>query len=131
MSETIFTEDEVEKELDKLQVSPLQRQIIKEKGDIMGKVLDMSPLTIRGFFVKALVEWQQQIGMTVRDSEKIAKGQQETRIEESGQILEIFGQKIRQVLKIRGKEHLLDQAINAAQQHYVDNYAARPYENKE
>lgn len=131
MSDTVFTEEGVEKELDELQVSPLQRRIIKEKGEIMGRILDIPALTIRGFFGKALVEWQQQIGMTVRDSEKIAKGQRERRIEESRQILEIFGQKITRVLRIRGKEHLLDKAINTAQQHYVDNYATRPYENNE
>jgi len=125
MLETPLTEIEIEKNLDKLEVSKLQQQIIQEKGEIMSKILDMASLSVRGFFVLALVEWQKQVGMTVKESESPAETSREQRKREAEEIFVIFRKKIARVLTRTGKFHLLDEAIETALRHYVRKYADR------
>jgi len=106
MLETPLTEKEIDKNLDMLEVSKLQRQIIQEKGEIMSKILDMNSLSVRGFFVLALVEWQKQVGMTVKESEAPIETDREQRIREAEEIFVIFRKKIARVLSRQGKFHL-------------------------
>jgi len=123
-----ITEKEIDRDLNMLKISPTQRKILKEKCEIMSKILDMASLPLRGFFAKALVEWQQMINSTVDSSEKQKYGDRsarEDRIKESNEIFEMFKDQIRNTLKAYNKDHLLDDAVKAAQKHYLDNYATR------
>jgi len=126
MLETPLTEKEIDKNLDMLEVSKLQRQIIQEKGEIMSKILDMNSLSVRGFFVLALVEWQKQVGMTIKESEHQSETNKDQRKSEADQIFPIFRKKITRVLKTKKRLHLLDEAIEAARNHYDKNYSNRP-----
>lgn len=126
-----LSEKQVSDELDKLQVSKIQRKIIREKGEIIAKVLEMPPLPIHGFYTLGLVEWQKEIGMTVKASESKTRGNAESRIEEAVQILSHFRRKIERVIKSKGKEPLLNEAISAALTHYIKNYASRPFDKND
>lgn len=118
------TEAKIASQFSQLELSKVQRAIVNEKGDIMGNILEEPSLSIRGFYALSLVEWQKKTQTTLKKSEyEIESANQ--RIQDSKTILEIFKNKIRKTLEMKGKIDLLDKAIAAAQRHYIANYARR------
>ncbi|MCH8908914.1 MAG: hypothetical protein IH840_17655 [Candidatus Heimdallarchaeota archaeon] len=116
------TEAKIASQFSQLELSKVQREIVNKKGDIMGNILEEPSLSIRGFYALSLVEWQKKTQTTLKKSEyEIESANQ--RIQDSKTILEIFKNKIRKTIEMKGKIDLLDKAIAAAQRHYIANYA--------
>ena len=86
----------------------------------------MSSLSIHGFFTLSLIEWQKQQNMTAAKNELTTGVKEEDKINSAKEVFIIFRKKISRVVKVKGKDHLLDDAIEAALHYYIKQYASRP-----
>ncbi|MCP4896599.1 MAG: hypothetical protein GY906_06440 [bacterium] len=121
---------EIDRELEKLHVTKTQKQLIADMGEAVGVALDMSVATTRGFYAMAVITWQQQISMTAAETETRMSTAQSARIRTAEEILAIMREKILAVVRLQGKEHLLDAAIASALKLYTEKYSNRPQDTE-
>lgn len=129
--EAPLTKEEIEYELDKLKTTDTQKILMREMGDCLAVALELPKITMRGFYTLAVIEWQQKINMTAADSEKKMDTDTESRIQTAVEILTILKKKMHRIIKVKKKEHLINEAINKALRFYTKKYAARPPDNLE
>jgi len=127
------TEKEIQEDLDKLKFTKTQRKLFDELSEILTKALDFPLITIRGFLAFAFIENQKYQTETMAEQEASDKLKDltqeeliEYRIKNVGTIMDGFKTKISRVVRVKKKEHLLDEAVNKAFQHYKDNFSTRP-----
>lgn len=125
-----LTAKQIEEELDKLKLTPTQRQMINEKTQIIADKLEMKLLSIRGFYTMALIEWQKNTSRSVATGELTEDVSSSARKGSAVEIFDIFKKKIHRVVKVKGKENELDEALSAAMDYYLMNYASRPRDTK-
>lgn len=125
MVKTFLTAVESEKELDNVQLSPAQKNIVSDVAQSLASMLDMPITSIRGFYLLALKEWQKEISMTVKETESKLSTEEEVRIKQQAEILEHFKHRIQRVLTLRNKDHLIDDAIDISLQLYMNKYSGR------
>ena len=125
MVKTFLTAVESEKELDNVQLSPAQKNIVSDVAQSLASMLDMPITSIRGFYLLALKEWQKEISMTVKETESKLSTEEEVRIKQQAEILEHFKHRIIRVLTLRNKDHLIDDAIDISLQLYMNKYSGR------
>ncbi len=117
---------EIDRELERLHVTKIQKQLIADMGEKLGVALDMPVQTMRGFYAIAVIGWQQQISMTAAETETKMSTAKSSRVQTAVEILAIMREKVLPVVRLHGKEHLLDGAISAALELYTERYASRP-----
>lgn len=117
---------EIDRELNKLQVTPTQKQLIADMGEAVGIALDMSVPTMRGFYAMSVIEWQKRINMTAAETETKMSTTIDARVKSAEEILAIMREKVAPVARLQGKEHLIDGAIATALRLYTEQYASRP-----
>lgn len=132
------TEEEIEEKLRKLQLTETQRKFFDQSAEILAKVLEMPLISTRGFLTMAFVENQRYQKTTIAEQEArddIRKLTQEelvqARIVNVTKVFNEFKTKIKKVLQVKNKEHLLDKAVKDALKNYTDNYVSRPPDVKE
>lgn len=125
-----LTAQEIEDELEKLQLTPVQRKMIDEKTQIIADKLDMKLLSIRGFYTMALIEWQKNTSRSVATGELTEDVSSNARKGSAVEIFDIFKKKIHRVVRVKGKENELEEALSAAMDYYLMNYASRPRDTK-
>lgn len=125
MVKTFLTAVENERELDNVQLSPAQKNIVSDVAQSLASMLDMPITSIRGFYLLALKEWQKEISMTVKETESKLSTEEEVRIKQQAEILEHFKHRIQKVLTLRNKDHLIDDAIDISLQLYMNKYSGR------
>ncbi len=121
-----FTTTDLDDQYKKLKTTKTQKKLFQDMGDCLAKYLEISNITARGFHILSVIEWQQEISMTVNETESKLGTTPESRINQAERILDIFSEKIARVLKIKKKEHLIDLAIEKALAFYAETYANRP-----
>jgi len=126
MKQTKLDLVELENKLRKLNLTEVQKQQLKDIGDILARKLELSYLTVRGFNNFAVLEWQKNISMTVAETESKLDTSPEERIKMFKEVMGIFSKKIEKYLVRKDKLHLLPKAIEAAIELYTNNYANRP-----
>ncbi len=117
---------EIDQELERLQVTKAQKQLIAEMGEALANVLDLPVPTMRGFYAKAVITWQQQINMTAAETETKMSTTAAARIKTAEEILAIMKTQVLPVVRRHNKEFLLNNAIDAALDLYSTKYANRP-----
>ena len=94
MVKTFLTAVENERELDNVQLSPAQKNIVSDVTQSLASVLDMPIRSIRGFYLQEFKEWQKEISMTVKETESKLSPKEEVRIKQPAEILEHFQYRI-------------------------------------
>ena len=126
MTDLPFSQSEIDSELDRLQVTKTQKQLMADMGEALGDALDLPVQTMRGFYAMSVIDWQKQIDMTAAETETKMSTMTSSRVNTAVQILAIVRAKVLPVVRLHGKEHLLDGAISAALDLYTKRYASRP-----
>ena len=121
-----FTTADLDDQYTKLKMTKTQKKLFQDMGDCLAKYLEISNITALGFHILAVIEWQQEISMTVNETESKLGTTPESRISQAERILEIFSEKIARVLKIKKKKHLIDLATEKALAFYTETYSNRP-----
>jgi len=117
---------DIEEELRKLKLTKVQQIMIREQSDKIAEVLGIPNLPIRGLWNFSLIEWQKNIKMTTAETETKMVSDKEARVQQTMEIIEIFKEKIRPLLIRKNKEDLLEKALDAMLELYVEKYASRP-----
>ncbi len=120
-----MTESELQAQLERVQLDETQQIIFNDIAESLAQSLDFPLLSIKGFYLYALRDWQKQIQMTVEDSEGKLATTPEVRKKQNMEILECFREQAAKVLERRGKLDLLDDAIKKALELYATKYASR------
>lgn len=127
------TEAEIEENLEILKVTSTQRKNIDEESEIIANRLGMPLITIKGFYVYAIIKNQKDKKTSLAEQEAredirslTQEELEKARIKNAKIIYEEFKIKIDRVVRIKKKEHLLDQALEEALQYYIENYVSRP-----
>lgn len=110
-------------QLQKIEIDSVQRNIIKDFGDIISKEINLSVTVVKGFLWKALREWQNVHGISVLDTEKNSGSSPKERVKQAKQILSIFRNYFLESAEIDDKQ--LDFGISKSIRHYLGHYANR------
>jgi alkyl hydroperoxide reductase subunit AhpC len=121
-----MAQSEIDRELNKLKVTTIQKKLIADMGQALARVLDMPTPTMRGFYAIAVITWQQKINKTAAETESGRSTTTAARMQSAKEILAIMRERVLDVVRLHNKEHLLDQAIEAAIKLYTEKYASRP-----
>lgn len=126
MTEIVITsEEQLERELDIAKLDNTQKKIFNELTQIFIDAFELPPLVIRGFYLRALIDWQKSIDMTVEDTETSLETTFEVRKKQQIEIFDFFKNRIRRVLKSKNKDQLLESTVAKGLNHYLKNYANR------
>lgn len=120
-----LTESELQAQLERVKLDETQQKIFNDIAESLAQSLDFSLLSIKGFYLFALRDWQKQIQMTVEETEDKLATAPEVRTKQQVEILECFRERATKVIERRGKLHLLDDAIKKALELYATKYASR------
>ncbi len=63
--------------------------------------------------------------MTVKETESKLSTKEEVRIKQQAELLEHFKHRIKRVLTLKNKDHLIDDAIDISLQLYMNKYSGR------
>ena len=78
----------------KLELDKFQSRIIDEFADIVSQEIDLSKTIIKGFYWKAIREWQKIHDKTLAETEQGSGSTFEERKEQANQISDIFREKV-------------------------------------
>jgi hypothetical protein len=120
-----LTESELQAQLERVQLDETQQIIFNDIAESLAQSLDFPLLSVKGFYLYALRDWQQQISMTVEETEDKLATTPEVRKIQQVEILECFRERATKVLERREKLDLLDDAIKKAVELYATKYASR------
>lgn len=126
MKEKVLSNEELEKKLDRLQFTSVQKQQLKELAEAMAKILEMPFNVVNGLYLYTLIDWQNQIKMTFAETESKVGTLPEERMKQLKQVQDIFRIKNSKYLQRKKKLHLLEKALDAAKKVYIEKYAYRP-----
>ena len=94
---------------------------LKDIADMIAERLELSSISVRGFNNFAVLEWQNQISLTIAETEAKFTSPEE-RIKMFKEVMQIFSQRIEQLLRRKDKLHLLPSTIEAAIELYRERY---------
>ena len=126
MTELAYSsEADLQKGLEVAKLNQTQKVIFDELTTIFIESFELPSLVVRGFYLRALIDWQKSIKMTVEETEEKMKTTFEVRKKQQEEIFDFFEKRIFKVLQVSKKSYLLKPAIDKALNHYLTNYANR------
>lgn len=129
MAEKLLSLAELEKKLEKLQMTQVQIQQLKDLGDTIAENLGMPNNSIRGLYYYSVIDWQKQINLTIAETESKASTTIEARVGMLMQVFANFRVRSYKLLDRKKKLHLLEDALKEALIMYANKYATRPPDN--
>ena len=129
LAEEMLSLTELEKKLEKLQMTQVQIQQLKDLGDTIAENLGMPNNSIRGLYYYSVIDWQKQINLTIAETESKASTHIEVRVGMLMQVFANFRVRSYKLLERKKKLHLLEDALKEALIMYANKYATRPPDN--
>jgi len=129
LAEEMLSLTELEKKLEKLQMTQVQIQQLKDLGDTIAENLGMPNNSIRGLYYYSVIDWQKQINLTIAETESKASTHIEVRVGMLMQVFANFRVRSYELLERKKKLHLLEDALKEALIMYANKYATRPPDN--
>jgi hypothetical protein len=107
----------------RIELDKIQSKIIDEFADIVSQEIDLSKTIIKGFYWKAIREWQKIHKKTLSETEQGQGSSFEERKLQANQISDIFRKKVLESTRTDHKS--LEVGIKKALNNYMINYAKR------
>ena len=107
----------------RIELDKIQGNIIDEFADIVSQEIDLSKTIVKGFYWKAIREWQIINRKTLIETEKGSGSSFEERIAQANQISDIFRSKVKESTRTDHKS--LEVGIKKAIDNYMETYAKR------
>ncbi|MFW9993265.1 MAG: hypothetical protein ACFFD4_14575 [Candidatus Odinarchaeota archaeon] len=113
---------EAEEEYSRLQLEPVQKQIVDMVSGLLCQYVPLSKLAMKGFAWRSIIKWQQNNRRPLSDVEKMNAEQKTAAAKEIFDNLEVY---LIAVLHNKENETVIRDGIHKALKFYKDNYANR------
>ncbi|MHA1946750.1 MAG: hypothetical protein ACXADW_15725 [Candidatus Hodarchaeales archaeon] len=107
----------------RIELDKIQSKIIDEFADIVSQEIDLSKTIVKGFYWKAIREWQKVYNKTLSETEQGQGSSFEERKLQANQISDIFRSKV--IESTRTDHKSLEVGIKKALNNYLAVYAKR------
>ena len=110
---------EAEIDLNKIQITPYQRQMVVDIAKVIHEFIPISELALRGFVLRSVKEFQLKYKITPKEIADRSPLERKEAMKIGFSILE---EQLARVLRNQSDRSILKEAMNKAFEYYVDNF---------